>query len=79
MNRIGKRVLYKLTKEDEQKIQSWEGKVNFTKEGQVLPGVIVADWGNTVNLSVTTDGEITPLWKTSVSEGTEAGQWQLID
>lgn len=81
MTRIGKRVLYKLTKEDEKQIEEWRknGVVNPSTEGAVLPGVIVADWGGCVNISVTTDGEITPLWKTSVSEGSENGQWQFID
>jgi len=84
MTRIGTRVLYKLTNEDVKEMNSWDGAVNPQNEGDVLPGVIVADWGDAdpnacVNISVTTDGNVTPLWKTSVYEGTAPGTYAVID
>lgn len=82
MSKVGKRVLYKFGKEDEKFIEALrvtDGGVNPAKEGDQYPGVIVADWGGCVNISVTLDGCVLPMWKTSISEGTEVNQYTIIE
>jgi len=86
MSRVGKRVLYRLDYSDVTAIMNMRNNgvpVNPPIEGIEYPGVIVADWGfndtGCVNLSVLLDGDTRPFWKTSVQEGTNAGEWQFID
>ncbi|MBS2100421.1 hypothetical protein [Carboxylicivirga linearis] len=87
MSKVGKRVLYKFGQDDEKFIEALrttDGGVNPAKEGDQYPGVITADWSNgepngCVNISVTLDGCVLPMWKTSVMEGTGVNQYTLID
>jgi len=87
MLRVGKRVLYKFGADDVEFIEALrkvDGGVNPAREGDQYPGVIVADWGSEeyggcVNISVTLDGCVLPMWKTTVMEGTETNQFQIIE
>lgn len=82
MSKVGKRVLYKFGENDVEFIDALrktDGGVNPANIGDQYPGVIVADWGGCVNVSVTLDGCVLPLWKTSIEEGTEPNQYQVID
>ncbi|MBS2100682.1 hypothetical protein [Carboxylicivirga linearis] len=87
MSKVGKRVLYKFGQNDVEFIDALrvtDGGVNPAKVGDQYPGVIVADWSQgeyegCVNISVTLDGCVLPMWKTSVMEGTGVNEYTLID
>lgn len=68
---IGRVVIYNTTEEDKKEME-------FTPNCNVqekLPACIVAVSNETkVNLTVVCDGEL-GLWKTSVKQGDEPGQW----
>lgn len=72
--RLGTPILYCLGESDFRQIitdrrNAGQGTArgNDPREGQVYPGVIVADWGGSVNLQVFLDGNDT-YWPTSRSE-----------
>jgi len=82
MHRVGQTVLYTLTDQDAEQINSDLGYVahvgNQAEAGQVLPMIIVRTWGDTpessVNGQVFLDGNST-LWVTSRSAGSGPGHW----
>ncbi|WP_428743135.1 hypothetical protein [Tenacibaculum sp.] len=71
--------MYICTEEDKQyidKLREDNKPVNPVMAGQILPGIVVAEWGETCkNVSVFLDGQIEPLWKTSISEGNIPGSY----
>jgi hypothetical protein len=70
---IGRTVLYKLGEEDKRSLYT-NGTWGNTPD--VAPATIVSVFSDTcVNLKVCIDGYRNDLWKTSVSQGDGAGQW----
>ena len=68
---IGRIVRYRTT--EAERLTFKELQCNEAKE---LPAIIVAHWGGTtVNLKVFVDGRVQDLWKTSVTEGDQPGNW----
>jgi hypothetical protein len=88
---IGRIVNYKLNQEDKSLLSNAFMIVSDTIEGQQLvydgsgrsnnnqdelPAIIVSVWSDTcINLQVFVDGNTGILWKTSINQGNEAGQW----
>lgn len=72
---IGRIVIYKLTEQDKKVLEAnVQGRYNNTSSE--LPAMVVIVWSpQTVNLQVIVDGNIGTLWKTSVPQGDEPGQW----
>ena len=66
MTRIGQVVIYKLTENDKEVLRSINRVGGTVNQSEVLPAIVVADWGGCVNLSVVLDGNHAPIWKTSV-------------
>lgn len=69
--RVGKRVLYMLTEMDVRDIIKSRQVAGYAtahgndpREGQIVPGIVVADWGGSANLQVFLDG-IDSYWPTS--------------
>lgn len=87
MSTLGKTVIYVCTEEDSKFIESLREQgqpVNPVKEGDQLPGIVTADWnvgeeGGHANVVVTLDGQVLPLWKTSIPWGFETGQCFLLE
>jgi len=87
MNILGTKVLYICTADDVKEVQEMKDKgaaVNPVEVGQLMPGMITADWnagqpGGCCNIVVTLDGAVAPLWKTSVLEGTTAGTYMIAE
>jgi hypothetical protein len=87
MNILGTKVLYSCTEEDVKKVQAMKdqgAEVNPVQVGQLMPGMITADWSNgspggCCNVVVTLDGAVNPLWKTSIHEGTTAGTYMIAE
>lgn len=68
---IGRVVIYKPTKEENEAASKMSGRNTADK----LPAIITAVWGETcINASVILDGEGTQ-WKTSIQQGDLEGQW----
>ncbi len=87
MNILGSKVLYSCTAEDVKDVEKLreEGKhVNSIETGQLMPGMITADWSNGApqgccNVVVTLDGAVVPMWKTSIQEGTAPGTYMFAE
>ena len=76
--RLAKIVLYKISENDCLTIAGMSGLNNRPRPGDRLPMLITRDWGgDLVNGTVFLDGKDT-LWKTSVGEGVDPGQYDLI-
>ena len=72
---IGRIVRYNTTEAEQQAL----GLLNCNQSKQ-LPAIIVATWGGTtVNVKVFVDGGVQDLWKTSVTQGNNPGNWQWPD
>lgn len=71
---LGMIVFYQLTEEDKEKLRL--GNNNVSDE---LPAIVTAVWSETtINVKVIVDGESGSIWKTSILEGTEPGNWRVI-
>ncbi|NOS94541.1 MAG: hypothetical protein HOP30_21730 [Cyclobacteriaceae bacterium] len=67
---IGRVVIYKTTEDDRKSLKGAYGN-----QSTELPAVVVAVWNSTlVNLKVITDAPV-DIWKTSISQGDNEGQW----
>lgn len=65
---IGRFVIYKVRDDDAPELRH-----NSAKQ---LPAIVVAVHGDhCANLRILTDGPDSPVWKSSVLEGTEVGTW----
>ena len=72
---IGRIVLYKTEVSDMFKMEAAKQINGGCNRAKVLPAVVVAVWSdNCVNLRVIADGNL-DLWKTSVVQGDQPGQW----
>lgn len=68
---IGRIVIYKTTEEDRKVLKDAYGN-----QSTELPAIVVAAWSETcINAKVITDSSIGDLWKTSISQGDQEGQW----
>jgi hypothetical protein len=71
--KIGRIVIYKTTEQDKKNFRDGFEHANVVDE---LPAVIVNVWSDTcVNVKVLTDGRTQDLWKTSINQGDQAGNW----
>lgn len=67
---IGRIVIYQPTYEENERLKE------TGNQSDELPAIVVAVWdGDLVNLKVFTDGVGPELWKPSVSQGNEPGNW----
>lgn len=67
---IGRVVIYNTTEEDKA-----SARKNFDNVVQQLPAIIVNVWSDTcINVRVFSDGG-SMLWKTSINQGDQPGQW----
>lgn len=71
--RLGQTVLYCLNDVDTDAARLHAG--NKPVEGDLLPAVVVANWGDSVNLRVLLDGT-GDIWVTSRRYGDEPGTWR---
>lgn len=68
---IGRIVIYHTTEQERQEMRG-----PTCNSQQHLPALVVAVWPTTISIRVFSDGRpTTDLWKTSINEGTEEGQW----
>lgn len=66
---VGRIVHYRPSELDSEELRG-----NLIGESDVLPAIVVRDWGGCFNLKIFTDGPI-DVWKTSVLEGDAPGTW----
>lgn len=78
MTALGTAVLYKLSAADVSQIaQTRDRRMltgNTVTAGELVHGIVVKDWGSSVNLIIFPDGE-SVHWVTSCTPGTEPGQY----
>lgn len=75
---LGRIVLYSVTQLDAESLMPGHDGMNRPSPGALVPAVVVAVFGegSHVNLRGLVDGDVSPPWWTSRSEGTEPGTWQ---
>ena len=74
---IGRIVNYKLTEADKKNLEAARGFTGrYNNTADTLPAIIVAVWSDTtINAQVFVDGHTSTMWKTSINQGDEIGQW----
>lgn len=66
---IGRIVQYNTTEEERKKMEKTGNVVNH------LPAVVTNVFGDVINVKVFADGEGEDIWKTSIAQGDNEGEW----